>query len=205
MLSRSLMQTRWIVLGGIVVLALIVGGSCAHTYNKLIGLDQDVQAAWADVENNYQSRMDQIPNAVKIVRAAAEHEEKVFTEVAEARSQAAKITMSASDLTNPAKLKAFQDAQDKLGSSLSRLMAVAEQYPTLTATQQYAELNVQLSGIDNRVRVARMRFNETARDFNTARNSFPTNLLAGMFGGKFADKAYFAAQAGANEVPSVNL
>ncbi len=201
----ALMQTKWIVLGGVVLLALIIGGSCAHTYNKLVGLDQEVQSAWAEVENNYQSRADQTTNAIAIVKKASSFEQETLTKVIEARSQATSIKLSADDLTDPAKLKAFEAAQANLGTSLSRLMVVAEQYPELKSIGAFTDLQAQLSGIDNRIRVARMRFNEAAKSFNTSRNTFPTNMLAGFFGGKFNDKAYFSAKAGDENVPTVQF
>jgi LemA protein len=199
------MQKKWFVLGGVVLFLLIVVGSCAHTYNKLIGMDQDVKSSWAEVENAYQSRADQVPNAIAIVKKASSFEQETLTKVVEARSQIAKVNLSADDLSDPAKLKAFEDAQANLGSSLSRLMVVAEQYPELKSIGAFTDLQAQLSGLDNRIRVARKSFNDSAQAFNTARDSFPTNMLAGFFGSKFNEKAYFSAKPGAENVPTVQF
>jgi LemA protein len=199
------MQKKWIVLGGLVLLAVVLGGSCVHGYNKLVVLDQDVKGAWAEVENAYQRRADLIPNLVATVKGAADFEKSTYIAVADARSQAAKVKLSADDLTDPAKLKAFEAAQGNVGSALSRLMVVAEQYPDLKATQSFRDLQAQLEGTENRIAVARQRFNEASQQFNTTRNSFPTTIMAGFFGGKFNEKAFFSAKAGSDEPPKVQF
>ena len=195
----------WIALGVVVLLVLVVGGSCAHTYNKLNTLDQGVKAQWANVESAYQHRSDEISRMVEIVKGAANFEKSTYIAVTEARNQATQVKVSADDLSDPAKMKAFEAAQANVGAALSKLLVVAEAYPNLTATQNFRDLQVDLSGLENRINVERSRFNEEARGFNTYRNSFPTTFMAGFFGGRFAEKAYFTADAGAAHAPEIKF
>src|SRR4051812_3790563 len=146
---------KWIVLGAVVLLAVILGGSCVHSYNKLVTLNEDVKGQWAQVENAYQRRADLIPNLVEVVKKAAANEKDVLTSVIEARANATKITINADDLKDPAKLKQFEDAQNALGASLGRLMAVAEAYPEVKATQAFRDLAVSLETTENRIGVER--------------------------------------------------
>ena len=197
---------KWLVIGAVVVLIVAVGGSCASRYNKLVKLDQRVEAQWAQVQNAYQRRADLIPNLVETVKGAAKFEQDTFVGVAQARSraeQASKATTAEEVMSDPAKLREFQAAQDNLGAQLSRLMVVVERYPELRATQAFRDLQAQLEGTENRITVERQRFNEAAREFNTVRSSFPMNLFAGVFG--FEQKAYFTAQAGAEQAPKVQF
>lgn len=185
----------------VVVLALLVvliGGSVASTYNALIGLDQDVQGQWAQVETAYQRRADLIPNLVETVKAAAAHERDTLVTVTEARARVG-------GLPSGAGLAEFQAAQDQLSSALGRLLAVAEAYPQLRANENFLALQSQLEGTENRIAVERRRYNDAARAFNTRRDSFPTVVIAGAFGERFAEKPYFAAQAGAAEAPKVKF
>jgi LemA protein len=195
-----------VLIGG----ALVVAGSCASQYNRLVALDQQVDSQWAQVENAYQRRLDLVPNLVETVKGAARFEQQTFTQVAQARSQAAAVTREAqaegkSVSQDPATLQKYQAAQDQLGGALGRLMVVAERYPELKATENFRDLQAQLEGTENRIAVERMRFNDAARQFNTKRDSFPTTIVAGMFGSKFKPKAYFTAQAGAQTAPHVNF
>jgi LemA protein len=201
---------KWVALGliGILILFGLAAGLYAiTTYNSLVRLDQAVQAQWAQVENVYQRRADLIPNLVATVKGAAAFEKSTFTEVAEARSKVGQI--SAQGLQNiandPQAFARFQQAQDGLSSALSHLMAVVERYPDLKATQNFQELQAQLEGTENRIAVERMRFNEAAQAFNTRRQSFPTNIIAGLFGSRFNPKPYFKAQAGAETAPKVKF
>ncbi len=201
---------KWIALGVVAVLvgivlvgALFVGG----TYNSLVALDQAVQAQWGQVENVYQRRADLVPNLVETVKGAAAFEKDTFTAVAEARAGVGKVTAGAlENVTNdPQAFARFQQAQDALSSALSRLMVVVERYPELNATQAFRDLQAQLEGTENRIAVERMRFNETAQAFNTKRLSFPTNIVAGFFGARFNEKAFFKAQPGADQAPQVKF
>jgi LemA protein len=195
----------WIGLGAVVFLLVVFGGSCVHSYNKLNTLDQGVKSQWANVESAYQHRLDEISRMVEIVKGAANFEKSTYVEVTEARNQATKITLSADDLGNPDKFKKFEAAQANVSQALSKLMVVAENYPDLKATQNFRDLQVALSGLENRINVERNTFNGDARDFNTYRDSFPTTIAAGFFGSRFAEKSYFQADAGAAHAPEIHF
>ena len=194
----------WIVLGVVALLLIIMFGSCVHTYNKLVSLNQDVKGQWAKVETAYERRADLIPNIVEDVKGAAASEKDILTSVIEARSQATRVTLSSDDLKDPEKLKKFEDVQNQLGASLGRLMAVAEKYPDLKSQQGFADLRVTLEQTENRINVERDRFNDTAKTFNTARDTFPTVIIAGFFP-SFGEKAFFQAKAGADVAPTVKF
>lgn len=204
------MKAKWFFLGclGIIVVAvLVVGMSFAGVYNRLVKLDQAVQAQWGQVENVYQRRLDLIPNLVSTVKGAANFEKSTYTAVTEARAKVGQITGGQMEniVNNPAKFRQFEQAQAGLSSALSRLLVTVERYPDLKATQNFRDLQAQLEGTENRIAVERMRFNEQARAFNTYRQSFPQNIIAGFFGGKFAEKPYFKAKEGAETPPKVDF
>jgi LemA protein len=200
---------KWIalVLVGLLALLVLLGLAAGGTYNRLVSLDQAVKAQWGQVQNVYQRRLDLVPNLVETVKGAASFEKETFTQVAQARAQAGQVTSGASaDIVNdPAAFERFQQAQQGLSSALSRLMVVVERYPELKATEAFRDLQAQLEGTENRITVERMRYNDAARAFNTTRNSFPTVLVAGFFGGRFAEKPYFQAQPGAETAPRVRF
>lgn len=190
--------------GGILVLFLVILGlSAVGSYNSLNGLSQGVDAQWGQVENVYQRRTDLVPNLVATVKGAAAFEKETFTAVTEARAKVGQINLGGKAPASPEALASFQKAQEGLGSALSRLMVVVEKYPDLKATQNFRDLQAQLEGTENRIAVERMRFNQAAQAFNTKRNSFPTLLIAGFFGERFRDRAYFKAQAGSETAPKV--
>lgn len=194
--------------GGLVLLLVIVLGLAGiGSYNSLVSLDQATQAQWGQVENVYQRRADLVPNLVETVKGAASFEKDTFTQVAEARASVGQISSGAvQNIANdPAAFAKFQQAQDGLSSALSKLMVVVERYPDLKATQNFKDLQVQLEGTENRIAVERMRYNTAAQAFNTKRMSFPTMLIAGFFGDRFREKAYFKAQPGAAEAPKVKF
>ena len=172
------------------------------TYNTMVTQDEGVKTAWSQVENQYQRRMDLIPNLVNTVKGYATHEKETLEGVVSARAEATKTTIDPSNL-NEESMKKFQAAQGELSSALSRLMLVIERYPDLKANQNFSELQAQLEGTENRISVERKRFNETAQSYNTYIRSFPTNILAGMFG--FQPKAYFSAESGAEKAPKVEF
>ncbi len=201
---QTISRTGTITIAVVAVL-LLFGGTCVVTYNKLVRLDQAASAQWAQVENASQRRADLIPNLVETVKGAAAFERETITAVTEARSRVGQVAVPKDISTNPEAFKQFQAAQDQLGGALSRLLVVAEAYPNLTATQNFRDLQAQLEGTENRISVERMRYNEAARDFDTARATFPTSIVAGMFGSRFAEKQYFAAKAGASEPPKVKF
>jgi LemA protein len=196
-------------LGVLVIVAIIVALPAIGTYNSLNKLDQDVKGKWADVDSEYQRRLDLLPNLVETVKGAANFEKDTFTAVTEARAKVGQVKLDASSLNNPEAFAKFQAAQDGLSSAIaqlpSRLMVVVEKYPELKATINFQELQSQIEGTENRIKVARNRFNESAQKFNTKRMSFPTVLIAGFFGSRFAEKPYFKAQAGAETAPKVKF
>ena len=153
-------------------------------YNAFQSLDEESKASWSEVLNQYQRRADLVPNLVATVKGYAEHEEKVLTEVADARSKVGSMQVTKEVLNDPEAFAKFQAAQGQLTSALSRLMAVAENYPNLKADQGFRDLQAQLEGTENRVTVARNRYIETVKDYNIAVRSFPNNLTAMMFGYK---------------------
>jgi len=195
------------LLAAVVLFVIVIGGVVASTYNNLNMLDQGVQAKWAEVQNVYQRRADLIPNLVNTVKGAANFEQQTLTAVTEARSKVGQVTSGALQniVNDPQAFQRFEQAQAGLSSALSRLMVVAERYPELRATQGFRDLQVQLEGSENRITVERMRFNEASQAFNTTRNSFPTVIVAGLFGSRFQTKPYFQAQTGAEKAPEVKF
>jgi LemA protein len=204
---KEINVTRVLVVIGALVLILFIGVSTVGgTYNRLVTLDQAVQSQWAQVESSYQRRADLIPNLVETVKGAANFEKSTYTAVAEARAKVGQLNVSGANLPNdPAAFEKFAGAQDGLSASLSRLLAVAEAYPQLKATQNFSDLQAQLEGTENRIAVERMRYNDAAQTFNTTRDSFPTVIVAGWFGARFNEKAYFKSQPGAQSPPPVKL
>lgn len=192
----------WITLIIIVIIFVSLFSWVKGTYNTMVTQDESVKTAWSQVENQYQRRMDLIPNLVNTVKGYATHEKETLEGVISARSEATKTTIDPSNL-DEASLQRFQAAQGELSSALSRLMVVIERYPELKANQNFSELQAQLEGTENRITVERKRFNEVAQAYNTYIRSFPNNLLAGMFG--FQTKAYFTAEPGSEKAPKVEF
>ncbi len=170
------------------------------SYNKMVKLDEGVQAAWSQVENVYQRRADLIPNLVATVKGYAAHEQQTLEGVVSARSKATQITLDAENLT-PDKLAEYQKAQGELGAVLGKLLAITENYPDLKANENFLSLQSQLEGTENRIAVERKKFNETARNYNTVIRQFPKNIVANLFG--FEKKPYFEAKEGADQAPVV--
>jgi LemA protein len=191
----------------VLAVAAVLGLWGVGTYNRLVTLDQAVQAQWGQVQNVYQRRLDLVPNLVETVKGAAAFERETFTAVAEARSRAGQVSSEAlqSATSDPAVFEKFQQAQAGLSSALSRLMVVVEKYPELKANANFLDLQKQLEGTENRIAVERMRFNEAAQGFNTTRLRIPTNFIAGFFGSRFNEKPYFKAQEGAESAPKVQF
>ncbi len=187
------------------VVVLLGGFSCVSSYNRLIALDQETQKAWAQVENVYQRRADLIPNLVETVKGAANFEKDTIIAVTEARAKVGQVNTGGKPPATAEDFQKYQQAQDQLSGALSRLLVVSEAYPDLKATANFKELQSQLEGTENRIAVERMRFNEAAQAFNTKLNSFPTNIMAGLFGGKFHDKQFFHAVAGSENAPKVKF
>ena len=196
---------KWAIAVIIVLVCLLSIASCyKKTYNSLVSADENVEASWAEVQNQYQRRLDLIPNLVSTVKAAAKHENDVFTQVAEARSKAGgQINVSDEILNDPEAFARYQQIQDQLGSSLQRLLAVSENYPELKANENFISLQDQLEGSENRITVARQRFNENAKVYNKIVRAFPTNIIANMSG--FEKKSYFTASSQAQTAPKVEF
>jgi LemA protein len=193
-----------LVLLVVVLVVVLLAGACGvGRYNSLVGLSQAVDAQWSQVESVYQRRADLIPNLVATVQGAANFEQSTLTAVTEARASVGKLQATPDMVNNPAAFAQWQQAQSQLSGALSRLLVVAEAYPDLKATANFRDLQAQLEGTENRITVERMRFNETAQAYNTARLSFPTNIIANFAG--FKEKAYFQSAPGSEKAPSVNF
>lgn len=187
--------------------SLMIGIACMASlsscnYNSLVDKQQTVDQSWAEVENQYQRRADLIPNLVATVKGYAAHEENTLTEVTEARSKATSINISAENL-NEETLAQFQEAQNQLTGALKSLLAVSEAYPDLKANENFRDLQVQLEGTENRISVARGRYTEAVKDYNTSIKKFPTTIYAGWFG--FTPKPQFKAAAAAETAPKVEF
>ncbi|MBQ6746391.1 MAG: LemA family protein [Bacteroidaceae bacterium] len=187
---------------GLIAVIAVIAFWLVSVYNGMVGLDEGVNTAWANVETQYQRRADLIPNLVNTVKGYAQHEQSTFEAVVNARSKATSITIDPSNVT-PEKLQEFQQAQGELASALGRLIAISESYPDLKASEQFKELQAQLEGTENRINVARTNFNKEAQKYNTTIRTFPKNLFAGMLG--FTQRAYFEADAGASQAPKVEF
>jgi LemA protein len=196
------MKTGRIVLIIVVVFAVLLLFRGCGSYNKLVVLNEQVNREWANVENVYQRRADLIPNLVNTVKGYAAHEQETFTRVVEARADATKITIDPSNMTEE-DMRRFQAAQGQMNSALSRLIAVAENYPDLKANQNFLDLQAQLEGTENRIAVERRKFNETTTLYNSEIRRFPVVLFAGMLG--FRPRPYFEAEAGAEQAPDVQF
>jgi LemA protein len=193
---------------GVVALILIVlvGGLFVWgvgVNNGLVRNQVAVDAAWSQVENVYQRRLDLIPNLVETVKGASNFEKGTLQAVIEARAKATQMVISPEVLNDPAKFQQFQKVQGELSGALSRLMAVAEAYPDLKANQNYLELQSQLEGTENRISQERQRFNTTVQGYNTAIRVFPASLVANFRG--FGKKEFFSADAGAEKPPQVKF
>ncbi|MCF3651487.1 LemA family protein [Synoicihabitans lomoniglobus] len=173
------------------------------TYNGLVGREQAVDAAWAQVENVYQRRADLVPNLVATVSGAADFEKSTLTEVTNARASVGKLQLPPGAPDDAARFAQFEQAQSQLGGALSRLLVSVERYPQLTATANFRDLQAQLEGTENRISVERGKFNTTVQSYNTAIKKFPAVILAGLFGHEA--KPYFTAAPGSNEAPKVDF
>ena len=171
-------------------------------YNSLVKLRNNRENAFADIDVQLKQRHDLIPQLVDTVKGYAAHEKETFDAVVSARAKATQMTIDIEDLT-PEKIEAYQKAQGAVGSALSRLLAVTENYPELKANENFKELQAQLEGTENRISVERRKFNETAREYNTSIRRFPKNIVASMFG--FEKRPYFEAEEGSEKAPEVKF
>ena len=184
----------------IAILGVFTLSSCG--YNSMVNKEEDVTAQWAQVENSYQRRADLIPNLVSTVKGYASHEQETFTAVVDARARATQVNVNPEELTEEG-IKQYQEAQGQLSSALGKLLMIRENYPELKANQNFLSLQDELAGTENRIAVARNRFNEAARDYNQYIRRFPHVIYAGMFG--FKKKGYFEADAGSETAPVVDF
>lgn len=188
------------VIAAIVIIPILWG---IRVNNKLVNAEENVTAAWSQVENQYKRRMDLIPQLVSTVQGAADYEKSTFKEVTEARSNASSVQIDANNLSE-ANVAKFQQAQDALSKALTHSMnVVVERYPELTATQAFRDLQAQLEGTENRIATARQRFNEEVNVYNRLLRVFPNNIVASITG--FEKKGYFTAPAGAEEAVDVQF
>ena len=200
--DRKKMKKGTIIILVIAAVVLVLFFWVKNSYNGLVKADEQVSAAWAQVENVYQRRADLIPNLVSTVKGYAEHESSTLESVMAARSKATQITVDPSDLSEE-NIAQFQNAQGELSQALGRLLMITENYPDLKANQNFRDLQAQLEGTENRITTERMKFNETARSYNTMVRSFPKNIIASMF--DFETKGYFKAAEGAETAPEVKF
>jgi LemA protein len=195
------MKKGILIVGVVIVLFLLM---FASSYNHLVGLSQQVNSQWAQVQNVYQRRADLIPNLVQTVQGSANFEKSTLEAVTEARASVGRVTIDASKApADAATLQQFQAAQGQLSTALSHLLVVSEAYPDLKSSQNFRDLQAQLEGTENRISVERGRFNDNVQTYDTAVHSFPSAITASIFG--FADKPYFAAAESAATAPSVNF
>lgn len=184
-----------------IIIAIVVGVVLLWgigTYNGLVTKQQEVDAAWSQVENVYQRRADLVPNLVAVVKNYAEYEQGTILAVTEARAKAAATTVNIENSTE-SDLQQFEATQNALGQSMNRLLVAVENYPDLKASDNYQALQTQLTGCENRILTERQRFNEAAQVYNASLRKFPNNLIANLFG--FEKRPYFEADAGAEQVP----
>lgn len=197
------MKKSWIILGVLVVVIFGLFFWVKGAYNGFVTLDEDVKNGWAKVQSDYQRRYDLIPNLVATVQGAAAQEKAIFVGVAEARAKVGQIVVTDEVLNNPESFKRFQQAQDGLGSALSRLLALSENYPVLKSNENFLNLQAQLEGTENRIKKSRDDYNNVVRDYNVKVRQFPSNFLSGFFG--FYPKTMFEASSDAQNAPKVDF
>lgn len=190
----------WIALGAVLLVVLWFIGS----YNGFVSREERVKTAWAQVENQYQRRLDLVPNLVETVKGIAAQEQTVFQGVADARAKAGQITVTPGTLADPAAFSQFQTAQDSLGTALTRLLVTVENYPDLKSNENFLSLQDQLEGTENRIAVERQRYNETAQTYNIAAKRIPGLWIAQLFDFDH-EKILFQAEAAAVTAPKVNF
>jgi LemA protein len=179
------------------------GGCGAISFQKkAVQMDENVKGKWGNVQSDYQRRSDLIPNLVNTVKGAANFEQQTLTNVIEARAKATQVKIDANDLT-PDKIAQFQQAQGQLSGALGRLLAVVESYPDLKATQNFRDLQAQLEGTENRIKVSRNDFNAAVQEYNSYIRQFPNNIYASFM--KFSTKGYFQSEPGSEKAPDVKF
>ncbi|MES2410303.1 MAG: LemA family protein [Bacteroidota bacterium] len=189
----------WII---VLVIVIALYAWASGIYNKAVTYDQNIKESWGNVETAYQRRTDLIPNLVETVKGYAKHEESTLTAVVEARAKATSVTVDPTNVT-PEQMAAFTQAQSGVSSALSRLLVSVEAYPDLKANQNFLKLQDELASTENQILTARTRYNEAIKPYNNNINTFPRNILAGLYGLK--EKPYFQAEAGAEKAPNVKF
>lgn len=187
------MDTKWIAIGVIVLIILILVGIVWGSYNSLVAKNQNVDKTWADVETQYQRRVDLIPNLVNVVQSYAKFEQETYSKITQLRSQWQTAK------TNEEQVKTTNEFE----SAISKLLLISENYPQLKADTQFTSLQDNLAETENMVSVARTRYNDAVRSYNTAVQVFPSNVIAGWYG--FSERTYFSANPGAEEAPKVDI
>ena len=196
------MKKSYIVIGVIIIIVIGIFMWFKGSYNQMVTRSENVSSQWSNVENQYQRRLDLIPNLVNTVKGYAEHEQNTLTQVVEARAKATQMRVNFDQLDEQT-IQKFNNMQGELSSALSRLMAISEQYPDLKANENFRDLQAQLEGTENRIAVERRKFNEEVKGYNAYIRSFPKNIIAGMFG--FLPQPYFEAATGAEKAPEVKF
>jgi LemA protein len=186
----------------ILAIGLFIYTKAVGTYNQFVQTEETINGQWAEVETQYQRRTDLIPNLVNTVKGYADFEQETLTEVINARAKATSVNLNADNLT-PENIAAFQQAQDELSGSLSRLLVTVEKYPELKANQGFLDLQAQLEGTENRIAVARRNFNQSVQSYNSNLRTFPNSVFAGWYG--FETKGYFEAAPGSENAPTVQF
>jgi LemA protein len=202
-LSARGVRKLFLALTSLILVALAVPG-CAR-YDELVQKDQSAAEMWSNLDAALQRRFDLVPNLVSTVKAAATHEETTLSQITEARARVGQLKLSADDLTDPAKMAAFQKAQSELTGSLSRLMVIQEQYPDLKANTAFRDLMVQLEGTENRILRAREEYNAAARAYNTELLQIGGQVVNKVTGKPFKERVYFAAGAEVQVAPKVSF
>ena len=192
---------KFLVPGIIVGVLLLVGLWLGGTYNGLVGEREKVATAFSNVQTQYQRRIYLVGNLVNTVKGSSDFEKSTLTEITEARAKAGSVKVDAS--SSQEQVQQYVEAQNQMNSALSRLLVTVEAYPNIKSTDAYRDLMSQLEGTENRIQVARSDFNNTARPYNTRIQTFPTNVVANLFG--FSQRAYFESQEGADKAPTVDF
>jgi LemA protein len=199
---KPIYKVLLIIFAAFLLIVFVAYRFIAGNYNAMVAKDLAIKTAWAQVENNYQRRANLIPNLVNTIKGSAKFEQETLTQVMAARASATSIKIDPSNIT-PDQLAKFQAAQNQAGGAISRLLAVAENYPDLKTTDAFRDLMNELAGTENRITFARKTFNESVQDYNLSIKTFPQNMVAGFFG--FKEKAFFQADAGADKPVEVNF
>lgn len=199
MKNKSRIPNSLIILG-VVLICLLIGGF--SSYNGLVGLDEETNTAWGNLQSQYQRRSDLVPNLVNTVKGYAKHEQETLQSVVEARSKATQLTINSNDLT-PERMKQIQNAQGELSSAIGKLLAITENYPNLKASENFSELQAQLEGTENRINEGRLLYNEAVRKYNIKVRRFPSNIVANICG--FEKKTPFESDGEASKTPTVSF